>query len=69
MPSILYKYILGEELVFSDVKKVNLNTANSVESMGQDPSSLEYSETTFTLPLMDGTEAELIPGGRNILVT
>jgi hypothetical protein len=33
MTTILYKYLLGEELVFDDVKRVNLNTANAIESI------------------------------------
>ena len=69
MPSILYKYLLGEELVFEDLKRVNLNMVKTIESIEtMDAKNLEYTEVYFTVALMDGTEVELVPGGRKILV-
>jgi len=70
LPTIFYKYLLGEELVFEDLKKINLNICQSIEGLqNMDPEHLEYSESYFTTSLVDGTQIELVPGGSSILVT
>lgn len=70
MPTILYKYLLGEELTFEDLKRVNINTVKTIESIeSMEPEHLQYMDSNFTVPMMDGTEAELLSGGRNITLT
>lgn len=70
LPTIFYKYLIGEELDFDDLKKLNFNICNSIESLqSMDPDQLEYTDSYFTTSLMDGTQIELVPGGATLLVT
>lgn len=70
LPSIFYKYLLGEELVFDDLKKLNFNLCQSIEGLqNMDPEQLEYTESYFTTSLMDGTQVELVPGGATLQIT
>jgi HECT-domain (ubiquitin-transferase) len=65
LPSIFWKYLLTRELIWDDLKWINVNQVVCLEkilSMSDD--ELDYLEETFTTFLGDGLEYELEVGGK-----
>lgn len=70
IPSIFWKYLLGFDLEWKDIKSVHHNIyvcLEKIESMETD--QLEYLDEVFVAFLFDGTEVELKPNGKNIVLT
>jgi hypothetical protein len=65
MPSIFWKYVSGEPIVWEDIQTVNLNQYVCLEKISKmTASDLEYLDEKFTTFLGDGQEYELEYGGR-----
>lgn len=60
----------GAKLTWEDIKTVNVNLHTCMEKIRTMPDSdLEYLDEKFVTFLSDGKEYELVPNGKNILVT
>jgi hypothetical protein len=69
-PSIFWKYLMFQDLEWDDIKVINVNIHVCVEKIEQMPESdLEYLDENFITFLLDGSEIELKPNGRNITLT
>jgi hypothetical protein len=62
--------IEGNPLVWDDIKVININLHVCLEKIDSMPDSdLEYLDERFVTFLSDGSSYELIPNGKDILVT
>lgn len=69
-PSIFWKYLMRQELQWDDIKSININIHVCVEKIEKMPEEeLEYLDESFVTFLLDGSEIELKPNGKNITLT
>lgn len=66
LPSIFWKDLAGQEIIWEDIKSININQYGCIEKIEKMSSDdLEYLDESFTTFLGDGQEYELEFGGKD----